>query len=119
MADRRVGQLSRGNAVRLGLAAAIMTEPELLLLDESFASLDPQGQAELREILREERERGAAILVSSHQLDQLRRVSDEILVLQNGRITNTLGVEALRRPDTDERLERMILGESAEQGEAP
>lgn len=88
--DRRAGALSRGNRARLGVARALVGAPSVVLLDESFAALDPPAQRDLRAVIREERERGAALLVSSHQLDQLVRVADRILVLHDGEILETL-----------------------------
>lgn len=84
--DRRVSRLSRGNVVRLGIAQALIGGPRLLLLDESFASLDPVAQRDLREVIREEARRGAAVLVSSHQLGQLEKVADRVLVLRGGEV---------------------------------
>lgn len=85
--DRRVGTISRGGLTRLGLAQALMDAPGLLLLDESFAHLDPVGQARLRRVVREERDRGAALLVSSHQLDQVERMADVLYVLHEGQLS--------------------------------
>ncbi len=90
-ASRRAGTLSLGNRQRVGLAAALVHGPDVLVLDEPTNALDPRGVIDLRRILQEaSRERGAAILVSSHHLDEVARMADRISVLHRGRIIGTL-----------------------------
>jgi len=95
-ADRLVGTFSRGMAQRLALARALASSPDILILDEPFTALDRQGREFLAEILRAERERGAALFVASHDHDMLVRVADRILHLENGVIAGeaTRGTEA-------------------------
>lgn len=89
--DRPAGALSQGNRQRLGLAAALVHDPALIVLDEPTNALDPVGVVDLREMLRARaHERGAAILVSSHHLDEVARVADTITVMHGGRIAGTL-----------------------------
>ena len=83
--DRRAGVLSLGNRQRLGLASSFVHEPSVLVLDEPANALDPAGVVFIRELLRERAEAGAAILVSSHHLDQVARIADRITVLHRGR----------------------------------
>ncbi|MGO4186329.1 ABC transporter ATP-binding protein [Pseudarthrobacter sp. TAF60_1] len=90
-ADRRSGTLSLGNRQRVGLAAALVQGPDVLVLDEPTNALDPRGVIVLRRLLQEARtDRGAAILVSSHHLDEVARMADRISVLHRGRIIGTL-----------------------------
>ena len=89
-ADRRAHGLSMGNRQRLGLAAALVHQPEILLLDEPANALDPAGVVLVRDLLRDLASRGAAILVSSHHLDQLARVADVITVMHRGRVVGGL-----------------------------
>lgn len=89
-ADRRAGGLSLGNRQRLGLGAALIHDPTVLLLDEPANSLDPAGVVLVRDLLRARAARGAAILVSSHHLDQLARVADVITVMHRGRVIGCL-----------------------------
>ncbi|MCA9715464.1 MAG: heme ABC exporter ATP-binding protein CcmA [Myxococcales bacterium] len=98
-ADRLVGTFSRGMAQRLALARALAATPELLLLDEPFTALDRHGRALLQEVLDEERARGVAILVVSHELETLTAVSDRVVLLDRGVISH----EVLRaeHPDQD------------------
>ena len=88
--DRPVGTFSRGMAQRVALARALILEPELLILDEPFTALDRQGRALLADLLRAEAARGAAILLSSHDLDVVAGVVDRALLLARGVIAETL-----------------------------
>ncbi|GAB3646058.1 ABC transporter ATP-binding protein [Glycomyces tarimensis] len=86
----RASRLSKGNRQRLGLAAALVADPELMILDEPTDALDPAGVISLRETLRERADRGAGVLVSSHHLDEVARIADRISVVNRGRIIGTL-----------------------------
>jgi ABC-type multidrug transport system ATPase subunit len=85
MADRRCEHLSHGTAKRVALAQAFLGEPELLLLDEPWAGLDPRAAHEIREIVRARRGR-ATVLVSSHDLAQLEELCDYVAILDRGRL---------------------------------
>ena len=88
--DRPARQLSLGNRQRLGLASALVHDPDVLVLDEPANALDPAGVVLVRELLVEGRDQGRAVLVSSHHLDQLARVADRITVLHRGRVVGTI-----------------------------
>ncbi len=88
-AVRPAGTYSRGQAQRLGLALALLGDPDLVLLDEPTAGLDPAGVAALRELLVSLRGRGAAVLLNSHLLSEVERVCDRVLFLKNGRLLRT------------------------------
>ncbi len=85
-ADRRIATLSRGMLQRLGLAQALLGDPDLLLLDEPVASLDPGGIHLVRSVLLEAKSRGATVLVSSHLLSEVERISDRVAFLREGRL---------------------------------
>jgi heme ABC exporter ATP-binding subunit CcmA len=85
-ADRAVGVLSRGTRQRVALARALMGRPPLLLLDEPFAGLDSAGAARLLELLREARDRGAAILLATHGREAALELADEAAILAAGRL---------------------------------
>ena len=89
-ADRPTRTLSTGNRQRLGLACALVGEPDLLVLDEPTTALDPAGVVLVRTLLRAAAERGTAVLVSSHHLDEMARIADHISVMHRGRIVGTL-----------------------------
>ncbi len=89
--DRRTRTLSLGNRQRLGIAAALVHRPTLLVLDEPSNTLDPLGVVGVRRLLRDRAEQdGAAILVSSHHLDEVARMADRIVLLHRGRNLGTL-----------------------------
>lgn len=88
---RRTGTLSLGNRQRLGVAAALVHRPEVLVLDEPANGLDPLGVVRVREMLRcAAAERQAAVLVSSHHLDEVARMADRVVVLHAGRLLGEL-----------------------------
>lgn len=91
---KHVRKYSLGMRQRLGLAMALMEAPELLVLDEPTNALDERGQADLEKILSEERARGAAVVLSSHDADFLSAVCDRVCHMASGRVT---GEEAVVR----------------------
>ncbi|MFB6141268.1 MAG: ABC transporter ATP-binding protein [Halosimplex sp.] len=95
-ARRPADDYSTGMFQRTALAVALVGDPDLLVLDEPSAGLDPNGVRLVREIVREEADRGAAVFFSSHILDEVERVSDRVGVLQDGRLTAVNSVENLR-----------------------
>jgi ABC-2 type transport system ATP-binding protein len=84
--NARVESLSLGNQQRVQLAAALVHEPELLVLDEPFSGLDPVGVDVLSAVLRRAATEGAAVVFSSHQLDLVERLCDEVVLIDHGRI---------------------------------
>ena len=88
--DTKYRKYSLGMKQRLGIAGAILGEPELLLLDEPTNALDTKGVELLRSSIQEERQRGAAIVVACHDAAFLESVSDEIYCLENGQLTDHL-----------------------------
>lgn len=85
-ADAVVGTLSHGYRQRLGLLAALLGEPELVLLDEPANGLDPASVGLLRSVIRALKRSGRTVVVSSHNLSELERICDEVLVLSYGRL---------------------------------
>lgn len=83
-ADRRVGTYSKGMTQRIGIAQALLGDPEILLLDEPISGLDPIGIQQMREIILQERERGATVLVNSHQLLEVEKTCDRVAILNRG-----------------------------------
>lgn len=94
--DRPVRTLSKGNRQKIGLVAAFMHRPELLILDEPTAGLDPLLQAEFVKLVRECVADGRTVLLSSHDLDEVQQVADRVTVIKDGRILVTDTVEGLR-----------------------
>jgi ABC-2 type transport system ATP-binding protein len=112
-AGATVEELSHGNQQRAQLAAALLHDPELLILDEPFAGLDPVAVRTLAELLREQAEGGAAVLFSSHQLDLVQDICREVAIIHDGRIVATGDLEALRCRSHRRRIELRIDGAPA------
>ncbi len=92
---KRVGEFSLGMRQRLGLAQALLGDPEILLLDEPANGLDPEGIHWVRSLLRHFADQGRAILVSSHLLTEVSRLADEVLVIRQGRLVAHASVDEL------------------------
>ena len=90
MRAKRVAALSSGNRQRTGIAAALLAAPRLLVLDEPTNALDPAATIALRASLRDRAAAGAAVLVSSHHLDEVARIAHRITVIHRGRIVGEL-----------------------------
>lgn len=95
-AGRPAGQYSTGMQQRMSLAVALVGNPDLLVLDEPSSGLDPDGVSLLREIIREETERGASVFFCSHILEEVEKVSDRVGILQHGRLVALDTIENLR-----------------------
>jgi ABC-2 type transport system ATP-binding protein len=89
-ADVRTSRLSLGNRQRVGLAAALVHGPQVIVLDEPTSALDPAGVILLRESLLRRVEEGAGVLVSSHHLDEVARIADRITIINDGRAIGAL-----------------------------
>lgn len=87
--DRRLRTYSKGMLQRIGIAQAILTRPELLILDEPMSGLDPDGRAMVKDILREEQKRGVTLFFSSHLLQDMEELCSELVVINKGQILYT------------------------------
>lgn len=98
-ADRPVGGYSTGMRQRLSLAAALLGEPELLVLDEPSNGLDPDGIIWLRTFLKEFAGSGGTVLLSSHLLGEMQRTIDDVVLVDHGRLVHSGPLEELLHPD--------------------
>jgi ABC-2 type transport system ATP-binding protein len=96
-AGEPVERLSLGNQQRCQLAAALVTSPELLVLDEPFSGLDPVGVDNLAGVLEGQVDGGTAVVFSSHQLELVERLSDEVTIIDQGRVVASGAVADVRR----------------------
>jgi ABC-2 type transport system ATP-binding protein len=96
-ADRRAGTYSLGMRQRLGLAAALLSDPPVLVLDEPANGLDPQGVRELRELLRHRAAAGGTVFVSSHLLGEVELLVDDVVVIDRGRLVTSGPLAELRQ----------------------
>ncbi|WP_106214474.1 ABC transporter ATP-binding protein [Kineococcus rhizosphaerae] len=92
----KLESLSLGNQQRVQIAAAVIADPRLLVLDEPFSGLDPTAVDSMAELLQDHAARGAGVLFSSHQLDLVERLCDRLVVLHAGRVVAAGTVEELR-----------------------
>jgi ABC-2 type transport system ATP-binding protein len=98
-ADRQVRKLSKGMLQRTGLAAALVADPELLILDEPMSGLDPVGRKEVRELIFEERGAGRTIFFSTHILSDVEAICDRVSILREGRVVVSGSIRQLLRGD--------------------
>jgi ABC-2 type transport system ATP-binding protein len=96
-AGRRVGGFSLGMAQRLGIAAALLGDPGVLILDEPLNGLDPEGIRWQRELLRELARQGRVVLVSSHLINEMSVTADRLIVIGQGRLLAETTVADLSR----------------------
>jgi ABC-2 type transport system ATP-binding protein len=95
-ADRKAGALSTGNIHRLGLARALLHQPELLILDEPASGLDPVGVVEIRELLKSLlQEKGVTVFMSSHILTEVDRLATRVGIIHDGRLIEELDTEEM------------------------
>ena len=92
---RKFGTLSKGNRQKVGLVQAFMHDPDVLILDEPTTGLDPLVQREFLRMLREETERGAAVLFSTHVLPEIERIASRVAIIRAGRLVTMSSVNAL------------------------
>ena len=95
-ADKKLAQYSRGMLQRIGMCQALIHEPAYLFLDEPTSGLDPNGVLLVRDLITEQKARGAAVLLNSHQLAEIEKVCDRVLFLHRGVIERA---ETLRHAD--------------------
>lgn len=94
--DILAGRLSKGMRQKLACIGALVHQPDVYLFDEPLIGLDPQGGRELRNLIAEERERGAAVLICTHMLEVAAQISDRIIVMHRGRIAAQGSLDELR-----------------------
>jgi ABC-2 type transport system ATP-binding protein len=117
--DRPAGQLSAGQKTRVALAKALINEPDLLLLDEPTASLDPDTADWIRSRLERYRaERGASVLLASHNMGEVERLCDRVIMLKAGRIVDEGAPAALLDRYGRDNLEEVFLDVARGRGRA-
>ncbi len=97
--NKRLQEFSKGMLQRIGLAQALIHEPELIFLDEPTSGLDPMGRRLVRDILRAQRERGATVFLNSHILSEIEITCDEVVFIRDGEVVTS---RDLRTPDAEE-----------------
>jgi ABC-2 type transport system ATP-binding protein len=115
-ADRPVGEFSKGMARRIGLAQALLNEPDLVILDEPTSGLDPIGRHEVKTLIKELASEGRTVLLSSHLLAEVEDVCDRVVILGDGRICAEGRLDALLK--AREGLQMTITGMAPERAES-
>ncbi|NEU58369.1 ABC transporter ATP-binding protein [Halorussus sp. MSC15.2] len=113
--DRKAGGYSKGMAQRLVLGMALVGDPDLLVLDEPSTGLDPQGARQMRDIVREEADRGATVFFSSHILGQVESVCDRVGILRDGQLVAEDSIEGLRETTSADTVLRITVGDVPQQ----
>jgi ABC-2 type transport system ATP-binding protein len=89
-----IRDLSKGNQTKVGIASCMLQNPELLLLDEPFANIDPTTQFRLKTMIKEANQKGVTTLVSSHDLNHITDVCDRILLMEKGKIIKDIATSS-------------------------
>jgi ABC-2 type transport system ATP-binding protein len=113
-AGSKLEDLSHGNQQRVQLGAALVHDPELLVLDEPFSGLDPIGIATMTDVLRERAAAGVGVLFSSHQLDLVEEVCEDVVIIARGRIVAAGSIEELRAKSGRRHLEVEVDGNAGD-----
>ncbi len=103
-ANRRVGEYSKGMARRIGIAQAMINDPDLLILDEPTSGLDPIGCREVKDLIIELKKRGKTILVTSHLLSDIEDVCDRVIILYGGKIRASGELSSLLQEENKTRI---------------
>ncbi|GAB3142716.1 ABC transporter ATP-binding protein [Marisediminicola antarctica] len=114
-----VQSLSLGNQQRAQIAAALVHDPEVLVLDEPFSGLDPIAVETVLTVLKSRADAGAPVLFSSHQLDIVERLCDDLVVIADGSIRATGSREGLREEHSGQRYELLVAGDASWVREVP
>lgn len=93
--EKKVHQLSKGNKQKVGIILAFMNDPELLILDEPTAGLDPILQQEMYDLILEEKRKGKTVFFSSHNLDEVQRICDRVGIIRDGELVSVEDVSSL------------------------
>jgi ABC-2 type transport system ATP-binding protein len=126
--DKKVGKFSKGMKQRINIAAALLSDPEVVMLDEPTTGLDPRGQAEVRDIVKDLKKRNRLVFMSSHLLNEVQEICDEVAMIDHGKLivydslsnvttrfssdgSNTVEIELSR--DIDDQSVRRSIGSLA------
>src|SRR4051794_10668922 len=117
LADRgksKLEELSHGNQQRIQLATALVHDPELLVLDEPFSGLDPIGIATMTDVIRERAAAGVGVVFSSHQLDLVEDVCEDVVIIARGRIVASGAIDELKAASGRQHLEIEVAGSNGD-----
>ncbi|RMF57622.1 MAG: ABC transporter ATP-binding protein [Calditrichaeota bacterium] len=115
-AGTKIKKYSKGMMQRLGLAQAMMNDPEMLFLDEPTDGVDPIGRKEIRDVLHHLKEEGKTIFLNSHLLSEVEMLCDQVAILDKGKLVQTGTVQELTSPSKTFRFETSAITKEVEQG---
>ncbi len=108
---RKIEELSKGNQQKIQFILALLHDPELIILDEPFTGLDPVNQILLKDIIKEKQSEGKTIIFSTHQMEQVERLCNNICLINKGQIVVEGSLEEIRRSHSKDAIEVKFLGE--------
>ncbi len=117
--DKRLQNFSKGMSQRIGLAQALIHEPELIFLDEPTSGLDPMGRRLVRDIIRAQRDRGATVFLNSHLLSEIEITCDEVVFIRDGEVVTCRDLRSVQEEEVRVVVRARKLTREAVAGLAP
>ena len=108
--DRKIEELSKGNQQKIQFILSLLHDPELIIMDEPFTGLDPLNQLLLKEIIQEKQDEGKTIIFSTHQMEQVERLCNNICLVNQGQIVVEGALEDIRKKHTSDAVEVRFSG---------
>ncbi|MBX3244695.1 MAG: ABC transporter ATP-binding protein [Acidobacteria bacterium] len=108
--NRQLRKFSKGMQQRVGLAQALINDPEIVFLDEPMSGLDPVGRREIRELIVSLREKGKTVFMSTHILSDVEALCDEVAILRGGRLSATGSLSDLLSTGNEQRAFELLIG---------
>jgi len=108
--DRKIEELSKGNQQKIQFILSLLHDPELIIMDEPFTGLDPLNQLLLKEIIQEKQDEGKTIIFSTHQMEQVERLCNNICLINQGQIVVEGALEDIRKKHTSDAVEVRFSG---------
>ena len=108
--DRKIEELSKGNQQKIQFILSLLHDPELIIMDEPFTGLDPLNQLLLKEIIQEKQDEGKTIIFSTHQMEQVERLCNNICLINQGEIVVEGALEDIRKKHTSDAVEVRFSG---------
>ena len=109
--DRKVEELSKGNQQKIQFILSLLHDPDLIILDEPFTGLDPLNQILLKEIIQEKQDEGKTIIFSTHQMEQVERLCNNICLIDRGSIVVEGSLKEIRKKHSSEAVEVRFSGD--------
>jgi ABC-2 type transport system ATP-binding protein len=110
--ERKIEELSRGNQQKVQFIISVLHQPELIILDEPFSGLDPVNQLTLKEIIKEFHDRGATIILSTHQMEQVEKLCSQICLINQGRRILSGNLDSIKRQYGNRKISIQYQGEA-------